>query len=240
MNVACLHSCGSKFVKLHSEPDHSPLKLKWRIPICVENVFTLLIGYAEAQWALKPFSTPSPGWRPVAAVVPTAAHGFVQHHNRDICRLGHLHRHSLRKPVLILCAFPFIFFPRISRPYFYITLCRSGEPGPTQAALAVWDADGVSCQWRGGLLCWCLVSKKGSWHQQVLMGAANRDSVAFFVLQPPLCAPGRSSPAGVARSRAPAQVVAISRAQTHTGLQKCTRTNRQVRLFSHFLMWTWC
>lgn len=81
-----------------------------------------------------------------------------------------------------------------------------------------------------------LKKKKSSCHQQVLMGAANRDSTAFFVLQPPLCAAGRSSPAGVARSGAPAQVVAISGAQTHTGLQKCTRTNRQVRLFSH--LWT--
>lgn len=127
---------------------------------------------------------------------------------------------------------------------FCIALCRSGEPRPTEAALAVWDADGVSCQWRGGLFCWCLVSKiktKGSCYEQVLIGAAHRDSWAccFFHLQPPLCAAGRSSSAGVACSRAPSQVVAISRAQTHTGLQKCSRTNRQVRLFSHVGMCLW-
>lgn len=41
--------------------------------------------------------------------------------------------------------------------HFYVILCCSGEPGPTQAALAIWDADGVSSQWRGGFFCWCLV-----------------------------------------------------------------------------------
>lgn len=101
---------------------------------------------------------PPPGWRPLAAVVSTAAHGSVQHHNRDVCRLGHLHRHSLRKPVCNPSRGFRLFTSR--HPSSFLCLCCSGEPRPTQAALAVWDADGVSGQRRGGLFCWCLVSLK--------------------------------------------------------------------------------
>lgn len=82
-----------------------------------------------------------------------------------------------------LPVFPFSCLPDNTRPHFYVTLCCSGEPGPTQAALAVWDADGVSSQWRGGLFCWCLVSKKkkkGSCHKQVFLWAATRESWAYF------------------------------------------------------------
>lgn len=53
----------------------------------------------------------------------------------------------------------------------------TGEQRPTQASLAVWDANGVSSQWRGGVLCRCLVSRKvaalsrcwGDWQTLILL-----------------------------------------------------------------------
>lgn len=71
----------------------------------------------------------------------------------------------------------------------------------------------------------------------MLMWLTNCDDW-LFPLQSSLCAARRPSSAGVACSRAPPQVAAIPGAQTHTGLQECTGTNRQVRSFLH-PQWTW-
>lgn len=43
-----------------------------------------------------------PGWEPLGAAVSTAPHCPVQHHSRNLCGLGHLHRHSLCKPFTFL------------------------------------------------------------------------------------------------------------------------------------------
>lgn len=40
---------------------------------------------------------PAAGGKPLAAAVSSAPHRSVQHHHRDLRRLGHLHRHGLRE-----------------------------------------------------------------------------------------------------------------------------------------------
>lgn len=100
------------------------------------------------------------GWQPLAAVVSTASYCPVQYHNRNLCRLGHLHCHSLCKLSLYLYPLCLCFHLLTFCYSFHMTLSRTGEQGPTQASLAVWDANGVSSQWRGGLLRRCLVSRK--------------------------------------------------------------------------------
>lgn len=65
------------------------------------------------SWLLKvlsrPYNPTNPyihlcsftGWEPLGAVVSTAPYCPVQHHNRNVCRLGHLHCHSMCKLLLV-------------------------------------------------------------------------------------------------------------------------------------------
>lgn len=45
------------------------------------------------------------GWEPLGAAVSFAPYSPVKHHNRDVCRLGHLHRNSMCKLIWI-CHYP--------------------------------------------------------------------------------------------------------------------------------------
>lgn len=75
------------------------------------------------------------GWEPLGAVVSTAPYRPVQHHNWNLCRLGHLHCHGLCKI--------FSFVSIMSLSFHLLNLCHSyflpydsvsvhtGEQGPT-------------------------------------------------------------------------------------------------------------
>ena len=67
------------------------------MPTCYSVSYFLYVLY---PWK-KPFSmqvhTVMTGWEPLEAAVSFAPHSPVKHHYRNVCRLGHLHRHSLRK-----------------------------------------------------------------------------------------------------------------------------------------------
>lgn len=73
------------------------------------------------------------------------------------------------------------------------------------------------------------------WVERLLPGAdinqgdSVRLTLLLLLLQSSVCATGRPSSARVARLRAPPQTAAIPRAQTHTGLQKCSGTNWKVK-----------
>lgn len=80
---------------------------------------------------------PAAGREPVAASVSSAPHRPVQHHHRDLRRLGHLHCHGLCK---LFASFfsPFQVFSLMTLNISPSPPLRcAGEQGPAQAALAV-------------------------------------------------------------------------------------------------------
>ncbi len=55
-----------------------------------------------------------------------------------------------------------------------------------------------------------------------------KSDAVISLFQPSVCAAGRSCSAGMESPRVASQVTTVPRTQTHSGLQECKRTHRQV------------
>lgn len=167
----------------------------------------------------------------MGAFVSTDSHCPVQHHHRNVCRLGHVYCNSLCKLCRFVLCISFHVFTSCHSPVF-----------PHDSCVVQESRDPRKLHWLFEMLMESPVNGEGGsfvdawWVERLLPGADINvgDSVRLtpllLLLQSSVCATRRPSSARVARLRAPPQTAAIPRAQTHTGLQKCSGTNRKVKL----------